>query len=461
MNKVSNMKEMIELVAPAGNLEKLRYAWEYGADAAYIGLKNFSLRVKADNFFNDEYKTISALKEQYALRGTPKKLLCALNISFHNKDIETFLAEADYFKHYPIDAFIIQDIGMVPVLRKVFPHIPLHLSTQANCINYEAVKMYRDIGFKRVVLGREASLADIAEIKNRVPEMELECFVHGAMCIAYSGRCLISAYLTGRSANAGSCTHSCRWDYSLVAKNPESVKKSAQAWEEIGYSFAVKEKERAGEYFPIEEGSGYTALFSSKDLCMIDYLADLQKAGADALKIEGRMKSLYYTALVTRAYRKRLDALYGKISTAEALPFVNELYNTAHREFGTGFYFSKDDANKTVRGETKSPYMMAGTIGKKLRDNRYEFIALNKITAGMPLEYIGPDICAIEDSSYSLLDPETGAALEWVCHGHPCIIATHIPLRTGFIVRIKSSKLFDIPIVADTFPQSEEIAGCL
>lgn len=430
----------MELVSPAGNLEKLRYAWEYGADAAYIGLKNFSLRVKADNFFTDEYKTISALKEHYARQGTPKKLLCALNISFHNDDIKAFLAEADYFRLYPIDAFIIQDIGMVSVLRKCFPDTPLHLSTQANCINYEAVRMYRDLGFTRVVLGREASLADIAEIKSRVPEMELECFVHGAMCIAYSGRCLISAYLTGRSANAGACTHSCRWDYSLLAKKPSTDRGNAAdaaALVDEEPSFAIEEKARPGEYFPVEEGNGYTALFSSKDLCMIDYLADLQKAGADALKIEGRMKSLYYTALVTRAYRKRIDALSGKIDPAEAEPFVQELYNTAHREFGTGFYFSKDDADKTTRGESKSPYGMAGTIGQQVSPNCYEFISMNKITAGTPLEYIGPDICAIKDTDYTLLDPDTGAAREWVCHGHPCLIRTEAPLRSGFIVRTR------------------------
>lgn len=426
----------MELVSPAGNLEKLRYAWEYGADAAYIGLKNFSLRVKADNFFTDEYKTISALKVHYAQQGQPKKLLCALNISFHNDDLKAFLAEADYFKLYPIDAFIIQDIGMVSVLRKHFPHIPLHLSTQANCINYEAVRVYRDLGFKRIVLGREASIADIAEIKAHVPEMELECFVHGAMCIAYSGRCLISAYLTGRSANAGACTHSCRWDYSLLSKQNTA---SADSAREEDFPLVVEEKERPGEYFPVEEGEGYTALFSSKDLCMIDYLADMQKAGADALKIEGRMKSLYYTALVTRAYRKRLDALQGKITEAEAEPFVQELYNTAHRAFGTGFYFSKDDANKTTRGESKSPYFMAGTIGKQISANRYEFIAMNKITVGMPLEYIGPDICAVEDTAYTLLDPETEEHREWVCHGHPCLIETAIPLRSGFIVRSRGS----------------------
>ncbi len=408
----------MELVSPAGNIEKLTYAWEYGADAAYIGLKKFSLRVKADNFYDTEYDDISKLKQSWAEAGKPKKLFCALNITFHNQDIRNFIAEADYFREYPIDAFIIQDIGMVNLLKKEFPHVPLHLSTQANCINHEAVRMYRDLGFKRVVLGREASLEDIAEIKQAVPEMEIECFAHGAMCIAYSGRCLISAYLTGRSANSGFCSHSCRWDYRLV-----------------------EEKERPGQYFPVVEGDGFTALFSSKDLCMIDHLDAMKKAGVDSLKIEGRMKSLYYTALVTRAYRKRIDAVEGKISDAEAEPFVAELYNAAHREFGTGFYFSKDDANKTTRGETKSPYMLAGTIGRKIEgtEGDFEFISMNKIEAGVPLEYIGPDLCSIEDSTYTLLDPETREARSWVCHGHPCILRTSKPVGERYIVRTRDT----------------------
>lgn len=406
----------MELVSPAGNIEKLTYAWEYGADAAYIGLKKFSLRIKADNFYENEYDEIVRLKTEYAEKGKSKRLFCALNITFHNRDIATFLEETPYFRKYPIDAFIIQDIGMVRLLQKEFPLVPLHLSTQANCINAEAAKMYRDLGFKRVVLGREASLADIAEIKNAVPDMEIECFAHGAMCISYSGRCLISAYLTGRSANAGFCSHSCRWDYRLV-----------------------EERERPGQYFPVIEGDGFTALFSSKDLCMIDYLADMKKAGVDSLKIEGRMKSLYYTALVTRAYRKQIDNVEGKISASEAAPFVAELYNAAHREFGTGFYFSKDDANKTTKGETTSPYMLAGTIGKKVEDNDtdWEFISMNKIDSGIPLEFIGPDLCSIEDRDYTLIDPETGAKREWVCHGHPCILRTNTPIRERFIVRTK------------------------
>lgn len=406
----------MELVSPAGNIEKLTYAWEYGADAAYIGLKKFSLRIKADNFYENEYEKIQQLKNEYANKGKPKRLLCALNITFHNHDIAHLREEAPYFRKYPIDAFIVQDIGMVRLLQKEFPNVPLHLSTQANCINAEAVKMYRDLGFKRVVLGREASLADIAEIKNAVPDMEIECFAHGAMCIAYSGRCLISAYLTGRSANSGFCSHSCRWDYRLV-----------------------EERERPGQYFPVIEGDGFTALFSSKDLCMIDYLSDMKKAGVDALKIEGRMKSLYYTALVTRAYRKQIDSVEGKITASEAAPFVAELYNAAHREFGTGFYFSKDDANKTTKGETTSPYILAGTIGKKIGDNDtdWEFISMNKIDSGIPLEYIGPDLCSIEDREYTLIDPETSAARDWVCHGHPCILRTTAPISERFIVRVK------------------------
>lgn len=409
----------MELVSPAGNIEKLTYAWEYGADAAYIGLKKFSLRIKADNFYEKEYEEISRIKDAYGKANKPKRLFCALNITFHNQDIKNFLAESDYFRQYPIDAFIIQDIGMVNVLKKEFPSIPLHLSTQANCINYEAVKMYRDLGFKRVVLGREASLADIAEIKNAVPEMEIECFAHGAMCISYSGRCLMSAYLTGRSANSGFCSHSCRWDYRLV-----------------------EEKERPGEYFPVVEGDDFTALFSSKDLCMIDYLSEMKKAGVDSLKIEGRMKSLYYTALVTRAYRKKIDAVEGLISENDAQPFVAELYNAAHREFATGFYFSKDDANKTTRGETSSPYMLAGTIGKKITgsENDWEFISMNKIDAGVPLEYIGPDLCSIEDTDYTLIDGETGLERSWVCHGHPCILRTKKPVNERFIVRTREKE---------------------
>ena len=273
---------MVELLSPAGNIEKLYYAYAYGSDAAYIGLKKFSLRVKADNFYEDEYKKVISLKERFP----GKKLHCALNISFHNRDIDNFLSNIDYFKMYPIDAFIVQDLGLVPILQKYFPEADLHVSTQASCINREAVKMYKSLGFKRVVLGREVSLKEIREIKDAVPDIELEAFCHGAMCIAYAGRCLMSAYMTGRSAQGGECSHSCRWDFNVLM--------DSQKAKEIASSGALvlEEKKRPGEYFPIFEGDDFTAVLSSKDLRMVEHLKDMIDAGVDSLKIEGRMKRL-------------------------------------------------------------------------------------------------------------------------------------------------------------------------
>lgn len=454
----------MELVAPAGNVEKLRYVYQYGADTAYIGLKKFSLRVKADNFYADEYNEIIALKQKYP----GKRLFCALNIAFHNKDIDAFLADIDYFKKYPIDAFIIQDVGMIGILQKYFADAHIHVSTQANCINREAVKFYHSLGLHRVVLGREASLKEVREIKDACPEMEIEVFAHGAMCIAYAGRCLLSAYTTGRSANAGLCSHGCRWEYKLL-----------------------EEKSRPGEYFPIFEGDDYTAILSSKDICMIDHLDDMQKAGVDALKIEGRMKSLYYGALVTRAYRKQLDALAGIITQQEAEPFVKELYNTQHREFATGFYYNKDDANKTTSGESSSPYELIGTIGRALTKAQakeiieraknslaedelklskmhpkekehklnarakhseifaspvdvagdggtfFVFKPLNKICANTPVEFVGPDTLGICDNAYALVDAESGLVLTWVGYASECLLYTHKKIEEDFIVRTK------------------------
>ena len=270
----------MELLSPAGNVDKLRYCYTYGADAAYIGLKNFSLRVKADNFYEDEYKKVRELKAAFP----GKRLHCALNIAFHNSEIDRLLNDIPYFKEYPIDAFIVQDLGIVPILQKEFPDAELHVSTQASCMNREAVKMYRSLGFSRVVMGREASLKEIAEIKDAVPDMEIECFVHGAMCIAYAGRCLMSAYLNGRSAQEGFCSHTCRWDYDVLTS-----KQIAQSGDLV-----LREKKRPDEYFPVYEGDDFTAVLSSKDLCMIDHLRELKDAGVDSLKIEGRMKSVYY-----------------------------------------------------------------------------------------------------------------------------------------------------------------------
>ena len=470
----------MELLSPAGNVEKLEYCYTYGSDAAYIGLKNFSLRVKADNFYEDEYKKVCALKETFP----DKKLHCALNISFHNKEIDRLISEIPYFREYPIDAFIVQDLGIVPLLQKEFPNVALHLSTQASCMNREAVKMYRSLGFSRVVMGREASLEEIAEIKDAVPDMEMECFVHGAMCIAYSGRCLMSAYINGRSAQSGFCSHTCRWDFDVLS-NGQSLAQSG--------SLALREHKRPDEYFPIYEGDNFTAVLSSKDLCMIDHLDDMKKAGVDSLKIEGRMKSIYYVALITRAYRKALDELEGKISKDTAKPFIEELYKVSHRPFCTGFYYGPSAANETSSGESSSSYMLAAEIGEELSSSEEEDVffrakrvgeqrqrefdslvvqkardaylerekncpewhlplverkegwrmfnlkALNMIDNTISLEYITPDIVsmAMQKEDFMLVNPITGEVYAWCCDGHPCVIYTCINLCKGALLRSK------------------------
>lgn len=397
----------MELLAPAGNLEKLSYAYTYGADAAYIGIKNFSLRARADNFSSEEYKDIKAIKGN-------RKLFGALNIFFQNSDIQNLEENIDYISHYPLDAFIISDLGILKLLQKRFPSIPLHLSTQANCINAESAKIYRDLGFSRIILGRETPLREISFIRKAVPDVELEVFVHGAMCLAYSGRCFLSSYMAGRSANQGDCSHSCRWNYRVL-----------------------EEGKRPGEYYPVVEGENFTSILSSKDLCMIDYLKELKDTGVDSLKIEGRMKSLYYTSVITRAYRKAIDALESGALASSWKPYRDELEKVSHREFSTGFFFKPEDMNETTQKSYSREYMFLGTIGKQLDAHRYEIHVKNQIkTEEDSLEFIGPDLPFIRDTSVKLFD-ETNAPVTKADHGKYYTIQSSVPIKPGFIVRKK------------------------
>ena len=474
----------MELLSPAGNVEKLYYAYAYGADAAYIGLKKFSLRVKADNFYEDEYKKVIELKEKFPGR----RLHCALNISFHDEEIDALKANLDYFRQYPIDAFIVQDIGIVPLLQKEFPDAQLHLSTQASCVNSEAVKMYKNLGFSRIVLGREISIEQIRRIKDAVPDMELETFVHGAMCIAYAGRCLMSAYLTGRSAQSGFCSHTCRWNFKIDGEGKltdEGARQLAQSG-----LLTLEEEQRPGEKFPVFEGDDFTAVLSSKDLRMIEHLADLRDAGVDSLKIEGRMKSVYYVAMVTRAYRKALDALEGKLSNEEAAPYIAELENVAHRESTTGFYYDKAEADKTTTGASDSKYQLAAEIGnevtgavfdslyeegqkrgaenQKLLDEMhpaarearlkdyeqhpdrriipfekkdgwymYECNGMNMIRIEDDIEFVSPEFCSltIPSGQWEIIDAETGLKMNWTCDGHPTVIYLAHKLPSATLLR--------------------------
>ena len=404
----------MELLSPAGSIEKLYYAYEYGADAAYIGIRNFSLRAKADNFKTDEHIKIREIKKD-------KKLYVALNIYFHNNDLYNLEKNIDYIKEYPVDAFIISDIGVLNTVKKYFPETELHLSTQANCVNTEAAKIYRDLGFSRIIPGRELSLKEISGIKNAVPELEMEVFVHGAMCLAYSGRCFLSKYLADRSANQGDCAHSCRWKYRVL-----------------------EESEREGEYFPVVEGENFTSILSSKDLCMIDHIDELKNAGVDSLKIEGRMKSIYYAAVVTRAYRKMIDSveLFGGRRIENLDEYVNEIYKVSHREFSTGFYYGKDEIEmptfKTYMREYKFLGSITEIIEEKSANKNYCYLidVKNQIRSSAEIEYIGPDLLFLKDSGFKLFD-ENFNQVEKTDHGKITYLISDKKLDKGYILREK------------------------
>ncbi|MFA7671313.1 MAG: U32 family peptidase [Sphaerochaetaceae bacterium] len=407
----------MELLAPAGDLEKLRYAYTYGADAAYIGLHQFSLRNRARNIGFEDAKQLSKIKGD-------KKLYAAINSYMSEQNIELLKQSLPSLEPLPFDAFIVSDLGTAALLRKYFGSSrELHLSTQANSLNSESVKAYREFGFSRVILGREVPLKEIRKIKERVSDVEIEAFVHGSMCMAYSGRCFLSAFMSGRSANEGDCAHSCRYDYKLYKQNPLE-------------NYALEESTRRGEYFPVYEGDDYTTILSSKDLCMIDHLKELKESGVDAIKIEGRMKSLYYVATVTRAYRKALDALDNKADSQDYLEYRNELFNVSHREYSTGFFFDSEQIDLSTDKEYLRNYLLIGTINQKVGPNLYSLNLKNKIEMNQEIEYIGPTTLSVEDSTFSLFD-EQNTPITFANHHQNVFLKTDKELKTGFIIRKK------------------------
>ncbi len=314
-----------ELLIPASSLEVLKTAVIFGADAVYIGGEAFGLRAKAKNFSMEEMA--EGIVFAHAHR---KKVYVTANILAHNYDLEgarAYFAELRDMKPETCDALIISDPGMFLLAREVWPEAEIHISTQANNTNYLTYRFWWQQGAKRVVSARELSLAEIREIRNHIPEeMEIESFVHGAMCISYSGRCLLSNYFTGRDANRGACTHPCRWKY------------------------AVAEESRPGEYLPVYENERGTFLFSSRDLCMIEHIPELMEAGIDSLKIEGRMKAALYVAAVARTYRRAIDDCFLSEETyLEKLDWYRtEISRCTYRRFTTGFYFGKSDENTQI-----------------------------------------------------------------------------------------------------------------
>lgn len=310
-----------ELLAPGGSLEKLKTAILYGADAVYIGGEMFGLRAAAENFSLEEMK--SGIEYAHE-RG--KKVYLTANIIPHNRDIEKFYEYVEEIRLLGIDACLVADLGLFDILRTQAPEIPVHISTQANNVNYKSAQMWHKLGAKRVVLAREMSFAEMAEIRENTPkELEIEAFVHGAMCISYSGRCLLSNYMTHRDANLGACAHPCRWNYSLV------------------------EQTRPGEYMDVFENERGSFIFNSKDLCLIEHIPELIKSGISSFKLEGRVKTEYYVATVVKAYREEIDR-YFENPTAYTFDKaqLEELCKVSHRPYTTGFSYHKPTAQEQV-----------------------------------------------------------------------------------------------------------------
>ncbi len=355
-----------ELLAPAGSLEKLKVAIEYGADAVYVGAEEFSLRVAAENF------TIEELKEGIEFaheRG--KKVYLTANIIPHNEDIEKFYDFVKEIRPLGFDAVLIADLGMFDIMREHAPEIPIHISTQANNVNYRSALLWYKMGAKRVVLAREMSFLEMKEIRAKTPEdLELEAFVHGAMCISYSGRCLLSNYMTARDANQGACAHPCRWNYSLV------------------------EQTRPGEYMDIYENERGSFIFNSKDLCLIEHIGELIKSGISSFKIEGRVKTSYYVATIVGAYRREIDRYF---ENPDEYTFdktqLEELCKVSHRPYTTGFSFGKPDENQQVYTDSSyiRDYDLIGIVTDYDEESKIATITQrNRFFKGDEIEIIQP-----------------------------------------------------------------------
>ncbi len=355
-----------ELLAPAGNLEKLKKAFIYGADAVYIGGEAFSLRTAAENFTTREMR--EGIDFAHARGG---KVYLTANIIPHNRDIDEYAAYLREVKDIGLDAVILSDLGMFAVTREIAPDLEIHVSTQANNTNYQSARAWREMGASRVILAREMSLEEIREIRQRVqPDLELEAFVHGAMCISYSGRCLLSNYMTGRDSNQGSCAHPCRWKYYLM------------------------EEHRPGEYMPVFENERGTFIYNSKDLCMIEHMDQLIEAGLSSFKIEGRVKSEYYVATVIKAYREAIDAYFADPEHYTVQPeWLEDLKKVSHRDYTTGFYFGRPGAQEQNYASSSylRDYDMVGVVtGYDAKTGLAAVVQKNRFFRGDVIEFLRP-----------------------------------------------------------------------
>lgn len=400
-----------ELLAPAGDLEKLKIAVLYGADAVYFGGETFSLRAGAGNFTYEEMKEGIEFAHAHGA-----KCHLTVNIYAHNEDIDPFIDYLKRVKDLGIDAFIASDPGVIDMILEVIPDAEIHLSTQANMTNYRTANFWYKRGLRRLVTARELTIEEIKELKANIPDdMELESFIHGAMCISYSGRCLLSNFMIERDANRGACAHPCRWKYTLM------------------------EEQRPGQYYPIEEDDRGTYILNSKDLCLIEHLPELIEAGISSFKIEGRMKSVFYVATVVSAYRRAIDSYCADPENYQfKQEWMDELCKVSHREFTTGFYFHKPDnldQNYRTSAYTRD-YSFVGMVKDYDEETGYAIVEQrNKMVIGDEIEVFGPGTDFFSQTLSEMYNEE-GEAVEAAPHPQQILkIKMDKPVKPFFMLR--------------------------
>ena len=357
------MRNKIELLSPAGDMERLKMSLAYGADAVYLAGTDFGMRAFAGNFTPDEMRQAVTLCHSY---GAAVHVTC--NTMPRNDEVARLPEWLEYLQDLGVDAVILADVGVLSLLKRYAPRVKAHISTQASISNYQAASAWYDLGASRVILARELSLEEISQLRAKAPrELEIEAFVHGAMCVSYSGRCLLSNYMTGRDANRGACAQPCRYKYALV------------------------EEKRPGEYFPIGEDEGGAFILNSRDMCMIDHIPELMAAGLDSLKIEGRAKSAYYAAIVTAAYRHAIDA----VAAGKPLEPVwrEEVEKVSHRHYSTGFYFGQP-GQYTADARYIRDWQVVAVVTACDAAGNATLSLRNKFSTGDELELVGPDVAA-------------------------------------------------------------------
>ena len=377
-----------EILSPAGDSECLNSAIDFGADAVYLAGKMFGMRSAPNNFDNEQLKQACTLAHK---KGVKVYVTC--NILPHNKELAFLPDFLTYAQECGVDAFIIADLGIFEAAKKYAPKVARHISTQAGITNYAAANALYNMGASRVVLAREIPLDEIAEMRAKIPqELEIECFVHGAMCVSFSGRCLISSYMTGRDANRGDCAQPCRWKYYLFEEN------------------------REGQYFPVDETSDGTYLYNSRDLCMIEHIPELVQAGISSFKIEGRAKSAYYTAVTTNAYRHAVDDFVSEGSNFKLKPWIREeLEKISHREYNTGFYFNSEPGQVTDNGGYIRHYDAVAVCEKSIDCTTSLISQRNKFFAGDTLDVLPPGGVPFKIKCISLMN-EDGIFVESAPH---------------------------------------------